>query len=153
MTQTWFENGIAANCHGTSTYTDGQGNVWSGLPLWYPCGIVDDTTNIHGPGAFNTSLYYDVKVTGADGSYYVFPSTTIAMNDDYILANKLNGQPLPANEYPLKLVSKNFTVGGPSIAQITRIDLLNISTTPPSSTSTPSTTADWPLQMVGAFDS
>ena len=149
LTQTWFEDGIADNCHGVTTYTDGQGNIWSGLPLWRVCGIVDDLSNIHGPGSFNTLLYYDVKVTGIDGSYYVFPSTTIANNNDYILANKLNGSALPSDKYPLKLVSKNFTVGGPSIAQIARIDLLNISTTPPNSTSTPSGAADWPLILKG----
>lgn len=156
LTKTWFEDGI--DCHTPSsnplafTYTDNSGNVWSGLPLWYVCGIVDDTATIHGPGAFNTSLYYDVKVTGTDGSSYTFPSTTIAENNDYILANEENGQALAADKYPLKLVSKDFTVGGPSISQITSISLLNISTSPPGTLPPPSTLQDWPLQLVGACD-
>jgi DMSO/TMAO reductase YedYZ molybdopterin-dependent catalytic subunit len=154
LTNTWFENGIA--CHTPPdnplafTYTDANSDNWSGLPLWYVCGLVDDA-NIHGPGAFNDGLYYDVKVSAEDGYSYTFPSTDIARNNDYILANKLNGNPLPEDKYPLKLVNPNFTAGGPSVAQIARIDLLNISTTPP--TTTPTTTpgtADWPLQLVGA---
>ena len=150
LTQTWFEDGLAANCHGTTTYDDHNGNVWTGMPLWRVCGIVDDTTNVHGPGAFNTGLYYDVKVTGAGGYYYTFSSTDIAGNDNIILANEDNGAPLPAGQYPLKLVSPSFTVGGPSVAGITSIQLLNISTMPPNYPPIVPTTADWPLRLYGA---
>jgi hypothetical protein len=156
MGQTWFENAISENCHGTSSYTDGQGNVWSGLPLWYTCGIVDDTTNLHGPGAFNDNLYYSVKVTGGSDNYsYTFSSADIARNNYIILADKLNGQAFSASYhpeyYPLKLVSSTFSNGGPSVAQITKIELLNISTTPPITPTPTPGTADWPLQLVGAL--
>ena len=154
LTNTWFENGIA--CHTPPenplafTYTDANSDNWSGLPLWYVCGLVDDG-NIHGPGSFNDALYYDVKVTAADGYSYTFPSTDVARNNNYILANKLNGVPLPEDKYPLKLVNPDFTAGGPSVAQIARIDLLNISTTPPTTTATTTPgTAGWPLQLAGA---
>jgi hypothetical protein len=147
LSQNWFGNCIA--CHEPSTYNDGAGNVWSGLPLWYVCGLVDDT-NIHGPGAFNDSLYYNIRVIGGLDNYsYTFPSTTIARNNNYILANKLNGQLFDEDKYPLKLVSPNFIQGGPSVAQINRIDLLNIGTSPPTIIP-PSNVQDWPLQLIGA---
>ena len=156
MDQLWFENAIADNCHGTASYNDGQGNVWSGLPLWYTCGVVDDATNSHGPGAFNDNLYYDVKVTGgADNYSYTFASTVVARNNQIILANKLNGQAFSAayhpEYYPLKLVSSSFTNGGPSVGQIKRIELLNISTTPPITPTPIPNVAEWPLQLVGAL--
>ena len=150
LTQTWLEDALGASCHGTTTYTDSYGNVWGGLPLWYVCGIVDDTTNIHGPGAFNDNLYYDVKVTGTGGYYYTFPSTDIARNNNIILANTENGTALSADKYPLKLVSPSFTVGGPSVAGITKIELLNISASPPSWPPIEPTAADWPLKLYGA---
>jgi DMSO/TMAO reductase YedYZ molybdopterin-dependent catalytic subunit len=149
LTQSWFENGLA--CHGSATYTDNAGNAWSGMPLWYICSLVDDD-NIHGSGSFNGTLYYDVKVSAIDGYSYTFPSITTSYNNTFILANKMNGTSLPADKYPLKLVSPSFTAGGPSVAQIARIDLLNISTTPPG-TPTPTPTpgaANWPLQLIGA---
>jgi hypothetical protein len=160
LTQNWFENCIA--CHtdpeeipsanpADFTYTDGNGDVWSGLPLWYVCALVDDTTNVHGAGCFNDGLFYNIKVIGGSNNYsYTFPSTSVARNNSYLLANKLNDEPLTEDKFPLKLVSPTFTNGGPSIAQISRIELLDISTTPPSGGTTPSTIQDWPLQMVGA---
>jgi hypothetical protein len=156
MDERWFEDALGQNCHGTFTYNDTDGNVWSGLPLWYPCGVVDDTANTHGPSAFNDNLYYNVKVTGGEDNYnYTFASTTVARNNYIILANELNGQKFSSTfhpeYYPLKLVSPIFTNGGPSVAQITRIDLLNISTTPPSTPTPTPGVADWPLQLVGAL--
>jgi len=150
LMQTTFEDALGANCHNASTYTDGNGNLWSGLPLWYVCGLVDDANNAHGPGAFNDNLYYDVKVIGAGGYYYTFPSTDIARNNDIILANTVNGTALPPDKYPLKLVSPSFTVGGPSVAGITKIELLNISASPPTWPPIEPTAAAWPLKLYGA---
>jgi len=107
--QTWFENGIACQ-HMGATYTDGSGG-WTGMPLWYLLGIVDDTTNIHGSGAFNDNLAnagYDVTITGTDGSTTLL-STTVAHNNNIIVANQLNGAALPTEQYPLKLVGAGLT--------------------------------------------
>jgi hypothetical protein len=153
LTQGWFENGLA--CHGASTYDDGAGNVWSGFALWYICGLVDDQ-NIHGAASFNDNLYYDIRVTGGIDNYdYTFSSTDIARNNYIFLANKLNGQAFSATYhpeyYPLKVVSSTFTNGGPSVAQINKIELLNISSTPPITPTPTPGVADWPLQLVGAL--
>lgn len=152
LTQSWFENSLA--CHVTEYYTDSENNTWSGLPLWYVCGVVDDD-NLHGPEAFNDNLYYDVKVMATDHSY-TFPSTQIARNDGIILADKVklagteDFVPLPPDKYPLKLVSSEFTVGGPSVAQIYRIELNNISISPPTFPPIVETDAEWPLKLYGA---
>ena len=121
--QDWFENAIACH-HGGVTYTDGTDN-WSGLPLWYMCGLVDDG-NIHGPSAFNDQVAaadYTVKVIGSDNS--TFSSLTVARNDNIILANTLNGAALPSEQYPLRLVGPDVP-GGLGVQSITRIELLDL---------------------------
>jgi hypothetical protein len=156
LTQSWFENGLA--CHDNFTYDDGAGNVWSGLPLWYVVGLVDDD-NIHGPNSYNDELAaagYNIKVVAADGYSYIFESADVARNDHLILANILNGAALPESKYPLKLVSPDFPNGGPSVAQIASIELTNLPTgqtpppTPPAGDPLP-TVAQWPLQLRGAL--
>jgi len=120
--QDWFENAIACH-HMGATYTDGTDN-WTGLPLWYMCGLVDDG-NIHGPSAFNDEVAaanYTVRVIGADNT--TLSSLTVARNDNIILANTLNGTALPAEQYPLRLVGSG--VGGLGTQSITRIELLDL---------------------------
>jgi hypothetical protein len=131
VTQSWFQNAIACH-HGGDTYTDGTDN-WTGLPLWYLCGLVDDG-NIHGPGSFNDQVAaanYTVKLIGSDNT--TFSSITMARNDNIILANTLNGAPLSSEQYPLRLVGSG--AGGLGIGGISRIELLNL---PPVITATAS---------------
>jgi len=130
--QTWFENGVACG-HLGATYTDSSGNIWSGMPLMYPCGIVDDTTNIHGAGAFNNALAaagYDVKVIGSNGDNYTCRSTAVADNQYLILANTVkmvntdDFTPLTGNQYPLKLVGPGLTPDQ-MVEGVSEIQLLN----------------------------
>ena len=121
--QDWFENAIACH-HMGATYTDGTDN-WTGMPLWYLCGLVDDG-NIHGPSAFNDDIAeagYTVKVIGSDNS--TFSSLDVARDDNIILANTLNGAPLATGLYPLRLVGSDVP-GGLGIGSISRIELLNL---------------------------
>jgi DMSO/TMAO reductase YedYZ molybdopterin-dependent catalytic subunit len=121
--QDWFENAIACH-HQGATYTDGSDN-WTGMPLWYLCGLVDDG-NIHGPSAFNDQVAaanYTVKVIGSDN--YTLSSSTVARNDNIVLANTLNGAALPTEQYPLRLVGSDVP-GGLGISGITSIELLNL---------------------------
>ncbi len=121
--QDWFENAIACH-HMGATYMDGTDN-WTGLPLWYMCGLVDDG-NIHGPSAFNdevAAVGYTVRVIGSDNSS--LSSLTVARNDNIILANKLNGAALPGEQYPLRLVGPDVP-GGLGVYGITRIELLGL---------------------------
>jgi len=161
MSQAEFESGAA--CH-PAIYDDGEGNVWSGIPLWTLCGWVDDG-NQHGSGAYNDELAtagYDIKVIGSDGYYYTFNSNDIRRNNNYVVANRLNGEELDEDKYPLKLVNPDFVQGGPSGAGIVRIELNNIpdETPPPPPTAPPTTTAphptpaaaEWPLMLYGNMD-
>jgi hypothetical protein len=139
--QSWFENALA--CHETAEWTDSSGNVWSGLPLWYLVGLADDEI-IHGIGSFNDALArtgYDVEVRAADGYKQFFESQVIARSSDFIVANKVNGEPLSESHYPLRLVGDGLTSGSQRVGQIASIHLHNI---PDIET--------WTLQLTGATD-
>jgi hypothetical protein len=106
--QVLFEQ--ALSCHGPQgqpwTYSDGA-DTWSGMPLWYFCGWVDDN-NDHGSGSFNDALAmegngYSVKVIGSDGEFALFNSKAIARSSHYLVANMKNGQALDTDQYPLVL--------------------------------------------------
>ncbi len=89
------------------------------VPLWYLAGIVDDIQSA--PYSFNTTraaLPYTVSVTSTYGSTYTKNfSSNLINNDNYIVANTLNGTSIPytdptnpsKNWWPLKLVGVNAT--------------------------------------------
>ncbi len=125
--QGWFENSLA--CHETASWTDGSGNVWSGLPLWYVCGLADDTM-YHGPGAFNDAVAaagYTVQVVGGGDYARTFASAAVARSNGYILANLKNGEVLSEDDgYPLKLVGDAITTGADRVKNIAGINLLDV---------------------------
>jgi DMSO/TMAO reductase YedYZ molybdopterin-dependent catalytic subunit len=132
MTQAEFEEGVAH--HGAATWVDGN-NTWSGMPLWLLCGWVDDAVQ-HGAGAFNDALAagnYTVKVIASDGFSKTFSSSVVARNDNMIIANILNGTPLPPANYPLRLVGPGLT-SGQKVSKIVKIELIGL---PPAPTPTP----------------
>lgn len=109
MTRASFESGL--NCqtanHGAN-WTDKNNNVWFGMPLWYLIGWIDDKGDINRM-EFNATLAaqgYTVKVITGYGYSESFNSSTIARNDNIILADSLNGAPLPeiGQYWPLRLV-------------------------------------------------
>ena len=143
MTQADFE-GLASS-YPVGWDDSASSNTWSGVALWRVIALVDDGDNT----TFNDAVAaggYDVKVIGADGYYYTLPSADIARNDNFILANRLNGTPLPSEKYPLKLVNPEFNVGGPSVAQVVRIEVTGAA----GPTHPVPTVAEWPLQLYGA---
>jgi DMSO/TMAO reductase YedYZ molybdopterin-dependent catalytic subunit len=140
VTQTEFEGLASVGWDDNAT-----GNLWSGVALWRLVALVDDGDDTTFSDAM-ASAGYTVRVIGADGYNYTFPSQDVARNDNFILADELNGAPLPAEKYPLKLVSPTFEVGGPSVSQVVRIELQ--STTP---TNPVPTVAEWPIQLYGAL--
>jgi len=108
-----FESGAAPNCHGTS-WTDEKGRTWSGIPLWLLVGRVDDE-NKHDEGAFNDGLAeegYEIKVIAADGYSAALDSTTVARNNNIIVAYRLDGEPLPEKNWPLRLVGPDLPKSG-----------------------------------------
>ncbi len=93
LSQTEFEAGVA--CHDV-TWTDDDGNVWQGVPLWLFCGWVDDRIP-HGPDGFNdnqAAAGYKIIVKAGDGYAKEFASADVARTNDYIIANTVNGTPL-----------------------------------------------------------
>lgn len=127
------------------SWDDNTGSLWDGVALWRLVALVDDGDNTTFSDAMASSGY-NVRVIGADGYSYTFPSQDVARDDNFILANELNGVPLPAEKYPLKLVNPDFEVGGPSVSQVVRVELQSTTQTHPVPTE-----AEWPLQLYGAL--
>jgi DMSO/TMAO reductase YedYZ molybdopterin-dependent catalytic subunit len=109
MTRGTFESGVNEHCHGLN-WTDSNNNVWTGIPLWLLVGRVDDLdaheTN-SSVRAFNDTLAlqgYTVRVTNGQNYSRDFSSTRVMRNANIIVANGLNGVPLPEPYWPLRLV-------------------------------------------------
>jgi len=124
--QPYFEQ--AAKCH-PGTFTDEEGNEYTGIPLWLLLGWVDDRTP-HGSDGFNDNISeagYRVIIKAGDGYAKDFSSLDIGTsNEDYIIANLINGEPLSTEgdhpPFPLKLVGKKVS-GGFSVGNVVRISL------------------------------
>ncbi len=143
-----FDDALACVPSGHNvTWTDEYGNVWGGIPLWVLVGMVDDAEG----GAhwtFNDALAaegYTVKVRSDDWDTSL-ASTDIARNDGYIVANTLNGTPLPLNttagkpSWPLHLKGP-LVFGGQQVGGIVAIDLIGL----------PEPSTGWDLTMEGAI--
>lgn len=105
MSRATFESGANFGCHGIN-WTDSDNNTWSGIPLWRLVGRVDDN-DPHQGQAFNRTLVaigYTVKVITGDGYSREFNSTFVALNDNVIIANKVNDGVLDDTYWPLRLV-------------------------------------------------
>jgi hypothetical protein len=103
-----YESGVI--CHG-ETWTDEDGEVWEGIPLWLLAGRVDDDSPNHmEKGGFNRSLAYlgyTIQVITGDGYTAEFDSERIAENDEIILADTIDGETLPEPYWPLRLVGSD----------------------------------------------
>jgi len=149
VTKTYFENGLACPASGHQVnWTDTDGNIWGGVPLWVLVSMVDDNPDV-GPDHFNfndsiAAQGYSVKVSSGDGWDTTLASQAIARNDSYIVANTLNGLPLPTNltsgklSWPLHL--KGAAVfGGQQVGNITKIELTGL----------PQPPTEWTLTLEG----
>ncbi len=146
--QSYFEEGIT---HGhTATYTDENGGEWKGMPLWYLVGLVDDDLR-HGSGAFNEALAekgYSIKITAGDGYSINFEGASVAKNNNIIIANTLNGTPLPETIgeknkpcWPLQLVGSDVN-SGQKIGNIATIELTGLA----------EPSEGWEITLAGAFN-
>jgi len=121
MDRATFESGAAPDCH-MASWTDEEGHVWSGIPLYYLIGRVDDEVK-HGDDAYRDDLAkagYTIDVVATDGYTVTLDSFTVMRNDNIIIANLVDGQPLSGDDFPLRLVGSDLTkkqmIGG--IAQV-----------------------------------
>ncbi|NQE54707.1 hypothetical protein C5S29_14045 [ANME-1 cluster archaeon GoMg3.2] len=128
ITQAEFEEAVA--CHGV-TYTDGN-DTWTGIPLWYLAGAVDDleTTSHWTFNDTHATANYTVKLIAGDGYNRDFVNSDIARDRGYIVANTLNGEELEEGSFPLKLVGREV-FGGNKIGNIVAIELVEFITPPP----------------------
>ncbi len=146
----YFEQGLACPSAGHMvSYTDADGNVWAGVPLWLLVAMVDDNPD-EGPDHFNfndalAAEGYSVKVTAGDGYSINFESTDIARSNDYIVANTLNGEPLPLYKpnstklcFPLQMIGPAVS-SGKLVGNIKSIELVGL----------PEPPAGWTLRMEG----
>ena len=134
--QSTFEAGAAPGCHG-KTWTDAQGHVWLGIPLWYLVGYVDDNNEME----FNDALAdqgYEVHVANSKGDIVMYTSAEVKRNDNLIVAYQLDGQPLPTTQWPLALVGSAVDQQH-QISMITKIKLVLPSTTTSPASSTTAT--------------
>ncbi|MEJ2740144.1 MAG: hypothetical protein P8105_10015, partial [Dehalococcoidia bacterium] len=133
--QSEFENGLA--CAGSDHYrewTDINGDVWSGAPLWVLLGTVDDIEETS-HWTFNDDVAtagYSINIVAGDGFTKTFTSADVARSDNYIVANQFNGAPL-ADKWPLRLVGDGVTkddgsLGGSAIGNIVRIEIPELQT-------------------------
>ncbi len=157
VSKAFFEDGLACPNSGHQVFwTDDKGtpedasddDVWGGVPLWTLAGMVDDDPDV-GPLHFNfnddlAAQNYDITVVGGDGWSTTLDSAAIARSDGYIVANTLNGQPLPLQTeggkpcWPLHLKGSMIS-GGQQVGNIVRIELSGL----------PEPPAGWTLEMLG----
>jgi N-dimethylarginine dimethylaminohydrolase len=107
------------------TWTDGDGDAWTGIPVWLLVGRVDDD-NAHGDEAFNRELAatgYQVSFVASDGYHKELDSTLIAENNEIIVAYLLNGEALPEDKAPLRVVGE-VPSSGHMVSMLESIELI-----------------------------
>jgi DMSO/TMAO reductase YedYZ molybdopterin-dependent catalytic subunit len=124
VTRSWFEGGITAG-H-TGTWQDADGKTWQGMPLWYFAGLADDEKQ-HGSGAFSDAAAtegYTITVYGKDGKSVTLDSKKVARSGNYLIANWMNGAPIPTGDAnaPIALVGQDIS-GSKILGGVTRIVL------------------------------
>jgi len=92
-------------CHGRS-YTDADGLLWSGVPVWFFIGCVDGRESPHHPMLSSSlaSAGYNVTFTGRDGAVCTMNSTVLVRSNDYLIAYMKDGVSLengPAGPFVL----------------------------------------------------
>ncbi len=128
ISQAEMEAGIACPQSGHYVeWTDNESNVWSGIPLWFLTGWIDDREP-HAYDANQAMAGYTVLVKAGDGYTREFASTDIAWSSDYIIANKINGAPLDGTSWPLRLVGAGVataegSLSGTSVRNVAEIEL------------------------------
>jgi len=113
---------------------DGNGDEWSGMPLWFLTGWVDDREP-HDYNGNQAMAGYTVLVKAGDGYTKEFASADVAWSEDYIIANRFNGAPLD-DSWPLRLVgpgaaNPDGTLGGLSVGNVAEIELADFQTVLP----------------------
>jgi len=116
-------------------YTDGEGNIYRGLPLTCLIGLVDDGAD----PSYNTTRAaagYSVTVRATDWHDRLFSSKEITTNG-FLVASTCNGAPLPAHQGDIKIAP--LLLIGPDVSADREIgNIMDITLTGPGITGIPS---------------
>ena len=109
VTRDSFQSCGSPSCHGTS-WQDGNGQTWVGVPLWLLVGEVDDADS-HTDQAYNRTLAdagYTIDIVDSGGNTVTFSSQTIKEDNQILVAFMVNDGELPDQYYPLRLVGNGL---------------------------------------------
>jgi hypothetical protein len=84
-----------------------------------------DNEEKHGDDSYEDELAqqgYVIELVAADGYTVTFSSADIYGNDEIILANMVNGNPLDEDSFPLQVIGPDLT-GKQKIGQLTQVNL------------------------------
>lgn len=115
-------------------------HAYTGVALWTLVSVVDGADGPDNEFLFNDLLAlagYTVRVTADDGYNKTFTSREVARNDSIIVANKLDGEPLPEGEFPLRIVG-DWLPSSMRVSQVANISLEGLQAMP-----------DWELTIIG----
>jgi len=124
MDQSTFESGAAPGCHGIN-WTDANGDVWTGIPLWYLVEYVDDAETMDSLQDAKAvwDKGFEIHIANSNGDIVMYTSQQIKQNDNIIVAYQLDGKPLSNKQWPLALVGSGVD-SQHQISMINKIKLI-----------------------------
>ena len=124
MDKSTFESGAAPGCHGIN-WTDANGDVWTGIPLWYLVEYVDDAETMDSLQDAKAvwDKGFEVHIANSNGDIVMYTSQQIKQNDNIIVAYQLDGKPLSNKQWPLALVGSEVD-SQHQISMINKIKLI-----------------------------
>lgn len=142
MDRQTFESVASCDYHALSwSFENETGtHTYSGVALWTLVSAVDGADGPDTEYLFNDLLAfagYTVRVTGLGEYNKTFGSMDVARNDSIIVANRLDGEPLTGDEWPLKIVG-DWLPGKMKVKGVVNISLEELQPV-----------ADWELTLVG----
>ncbi len=91
----------------SANWTDDDSQLWTGIPLTFLLGCVDDSDD----KTYNKTLAeegYTVTITASDRYSIELNSTLISQNENITVANALDDDALPEKYWPLRLVGSDL---------------------------------------------
>lgn len=97
------------NCHEAS-WEDDKGQVWKGTPLWRLMGYADDAIKHEGLCYVDelAEAGYAIELVASDGYTVELSSIDANRNEYWVVANTVDGNPLPEKYFPLRLVGEGL---------------------------------------------
>jgi DMSO/TMAO reductase YedYZ molybdopterin-dependent catalytic subunit len=122
---TWLTATTCEDMDHIYSWTDKEGDEWTGIPVWLLVGRVDDD-NTHGPEAFDRDLAqsgYQVSFVASDGYHKELDSKLISENNQILVAYLANGEPLPEDNSPLRVVGEGLK-SSEMVSKLVQIEII-----------------------------